>query len=149
VDKCEGPPDGRRLAIDAQAESADRGLPAFLARPPGAPVYHGFPVIDGVEIDGFRLGMITDFLAEPADTGDAYVVAPDGSRAGLVWESGCSQYFREVLAPDQDRWGVWATGLALPMTTVDEARDYLAALLPQLRPRWESWRDANKGSKRT
>jgi hypothetical protein len=149
VDKCEGPPDGRRLAIDAQAESADRGLPAFLARPPGAPVYHGFPVIDGVEIDGFRLGMITDFLAEPAGTGDAYVVAPDGSRAGLVWESGCSQYFREVLAPDQDRWGVWATGLALPMTTVDEARDYLAALLPQLRPRWESWRDANEGSKRT
>jgi hypothetical protein len=93
--------------------------------------------------------MITDFLAEPADMGDAYVVAPDGSRAGLVWESGCAQYFAEVLAPDQDRWGVWATGLALPMTTVDEAQDYLAALLPQLRRCWESWRDANEGGQRT
>jgi hypothetical protein len=38
-----GRPVGRPLAVDRQAESADPGLPAFLARPPGAPVYHGFP----------------------------------------------------------------------------------------------------------
>ena len=65
-------PAGKRLAIDEQAESADPGLPAFLARPAGAPVYHGFPVIGGVEADGFRLGMITDFLSEPALEGDTY-----------------------------------------------------------------------------
>jgi hypothetical protein len=29
------------------------------------------------------------------------------------------------------------------MTTVEEARRYLAALLPQLSQRWESWRDAD------
>jgi hypothetical protein len=46
---------GRRLAIDEQAQSADPGLPAFLARPQGAPVYYGFPVLDGAEADGFRL----------------------------------------------------------------------------------------------
>jgi hypothetical protein len=40
-------------------------LPAFLARPVGVPVYHGFPVIDGVEEDVFRLGMVTDFLSDP------------------------------------------------------------------------------------
>jgi hypothetical protein len=84
--------------------------------------------------------MITDFLSEPALDGDAYVVAPDGSRAGLVWRSGCAPYFEEVLAPDEGRWGVWAVGLPLPMTTVGEARSYLAALLPQLRDQWESWR---------
>lgn len=139
-----GSPHGRPLATDAQAESTDPSLPAFLARPPGAPVYHGFPVIDGAEADGFRLGMITDFLSEPATEGDAYVIAPDGSRAGLVWQSGCAPYFEEIIPPEESRWGVWAVGLALPMTTSDEARDYLAALLPQLRPRWESWRNAGK-----
>ncbi len=136
---------GRPLATDEQAESTDPSLPAFLARPPGAPVYHGFPAIEGAEADGFRLGMITDFLSEPATEGDAYVIAPDGSRAGLVWQSGCAPYFKEILAPDQSRWGVWAVGLAQSMTTRDEARDYLAALLPHLRPRWESWRDAGNG----
>jgi len=119
---------GRPLATDEQAESADPSLPAFLARPAGAPVYHGFPVIDGAEAGGFRLGMITDFLSEPATDGDAYVIAPDGSRAGLVWQSGCAPYFEEVIAPQQSRWGVWAVGLPLPMTTRAEARDYLAAL---------------------
>jgi hypothetical protein len=97
VNERPGWPDrGRPLAIDEQAESTDPVLQAFLSRPPGAPVYHGFPVIDGAEVDGFRLGMITDFLAEPTDVGDAYVVAPDGSRVGLVWESGCASYFNEV-----------------------------------------------------
>ena len=60
-------------------------MPAFLARPAGAPVYHGFPVIGDVEVDGFRLGMITNFLSGPAREGDAYVIAPDGrpaARAG-------------------------------------------------------------------
>ena len=139
------PPVGRPLAIDEQAESADPALPAFLARPAGTPVYHGFPVVDGAEVDGFRLGMITDWLSEPAMAGDAYVVAPDGSRAGLVWESGCAAYFRPVLAPEQGRWGVWAVGLPLPMTTVEEARSYLAALVPQLRLCWQSWRGTTAG----
>ena len=74
------PPAGRPLAIDGRAESADPALPAFLARPAGAPVYHGFPVIDGFESDSFRLGMITGFLSEPAVAGDAYVIA----RMGVV-----------------------------------------------------------------
>ncbi len=89
--------------------------------------------------------MITDFLSEPALEGDAYVVAPDGSRAGLVWQSGCAPYFEEVLARDEGQWGVWAAGLPLPMSTEDEARNYLAALLPQLRSRWGSWRGAGEG----
>jgi hypothetical protein len=145
VDERSRPVTGRPLAVDEEAESADPSLPAFLARPPGAPVYHGFPVIEGAEAEGFRLGMITDFLSQHATEGDAYVIAPDGSRAGLVWQSESAPYFEEVMAPAPDRWGVWAVGLALPMTTSDEARDYLAALLPHLRPRWEAWRDAGNG----
>lgn len=86
----ERPPEGRPLPLDPEAASANRDLSGFLARPEGAPVYHGFPILEDVEVDGFRLGMITDWEAEPADSGDAFVVAPDDSRAGLVWEIGAT-----------------------------------------------------------
>lgn len=116
-------------------------MPAFLAPPQGAPVYHGFPVIDGVLVDGFRFGMITDFLTEPDTAGDAYVIAPDGSRAGLVWESEVGEaYFQEVLPPDETRWGVWAVGLPVALQTVDDVPRFLEMLIPELRPRWEAWR---------
>ena len=73
-------PKGRPLAIDPGAPSASATQPAFVARPKGAPVYHGFVVLEDVNVDGFTLGAITDFEAEPTDTGDAFVIAPDGSR---------------------------------------------------------------------
>ena len=87
-------PKGRPLAIDATAQSASPTEPAFVARPEGAPVYHGFVVLDDVTADGFTLGKITDFEAEPCDEGDAFVIAPDGSRAGLVWEIHEPPYFQ-------------------------------------------------------
>jgi hypothetical protein len=74
-------PKGGPLAIDATAQSASPTEPAFIARPEGAPVYYGFVVLDDVTVDGFTLGKITDFEAEPCDEGDAFVIAPDGSRA--------------------------------------------------------------------
>jgi hypothetical protein len=127
------------LRLDNTAESADEQLPAFLARPEGAPAYYGFPLVDGAEIDGWKLGMISDFLAEPGTYGDAYVVAPDGSRAGLVWEAEVAEpYIREVMPPDSKRWGVWAIGLREPMRTADQARTYLIAAIPLLTPKWES-----------
>lgn len=55
---------GRPLAIDAKAESGSQTEPAFIAPPEGAPVYHGFVVLDDVSTDGFTLGKITDFEAE-------------------------------------------------------------------------------------
>jgi hypothetical protein len=131
----------RPLALDPEAASASAGQPAFLSPPPGAPVYHGFPVVEGINVDGFQLGMITDFLSAPDTYGDGYVIAPDGSRAGLVWEAEVDHpYVIETLAPDARRWGVWSVGLPLPLTTREEAQAYLAALIPLLRPRWEAWK---------
>jgi len=49
-------PKGRPLAIDATAKSASPTEPAFIAPPEGAPVYHGFVVLDDVAVDGFTLG---------------------------------------------------------------------------------------------
>lgn len=131
----------RPMMLDPDAESANDDEPAFLARPPGAPVYHGFPLIEGAEVDGWQLGMITGFAAGPNATGDGYVVAPDGRRAGLVWESETSEaYIEEVLAPEEGRWGVWAIGLPVPLCSEADAGAYLAAAIPFLRPKWEATR---------
>lgn len=132
---------GHSLALDPGAATAQPGLPGFLARPEGAPVYHGFPVFEEVEVDGFRFGTITDFEGEeePID-GDAFVVAPDGSRAGLVWKLSSEVYVREIIPPEPDRWGVWDVGFPYPMQTRADAKRNLAAVLPLLRPQWERWR---------
>jgi hypothetical protein len=58
--------------------------PAFIVPPADAPVYHGFVILHDVAADGFTLGKITDFDAEPCMEGDAFAITPDGSRAGLV-----------------------------------------------------------------
>jgi hypothetical protein len=133
----------RPLRIDPEATSADPSAPAFVARPEGAPVYYGFPIIESSAVEGFRFGIITDFIAEPDTSGDAFVVAPDDTRAGLVWESEVAEpYFHEVVAPDADRWGVWAVGVAAPLRSERDAGDYLRAILPELSSRWESWKAA-------
>ncbi len=134
------PAKGRPVAIDHDAASADPKLPAFLARPPGAPVYHGFPLLDDVEVDGFTLGKISDFEAEEMDCGDAFVVAPDGTRAGLVWETGDGPRIQEVMPPKPGRWEVWAVWFSHSLRTRDDARLNLAEILPLLRPKWEAAR---------
>jgi hypothetical protein len=133
-------PKGQPLAIDRKAPSASATEPAFIARPEGAPVYHGFAVLEDVNVEGFTLGAITDFEAEPTDAGDAFVIAPDGSRGGLVWEVCPNRYIEEVCAFEPDRWGVWAISFPYPMKDRDNARRNLAAVLPDLKGRWEEWK---------
>lgn len=131
---------GRPLMLDPLAASADPNLPAFLARPADAPVYHGFRVLPDIEIEGFKLGMITEL--ENQTEGDAFVVAPDDSRAGLVWEISDQGYFTEVCPLEAARWGVWVVAFPHPMSTRADARRNLEAVLPRLKERWETWRRA-------
>jgi hypothetical protein len=138
-------PKGRPLAIDATAQSASPTEPAFVARPEGAPVYHGFVVLDDVTADGFTLGKISDFEAEPCDEGDAFVIAPGGSRAGLVWEVYDLSYFREVMPIEAGRWGVWGVGFRLPMNSRENARGNLESILPELKLRWAEWKSRFQG----
>ena len=130
---------GRPLAVDNKAGSASPTEPAFVARPVGAPVYHGFVVLDDVTVDGFTLGKLTDWEAEPCEAGDAFVIAPDGSRAGLVWEVCDPPYFREVMPMEAARWGVWGVGFLPPMANRENARKNLESILPQLKSRWAEW----------
>lgn len=134
------PPVGRPLAIDPLAPSASQVEPAFIARPAGAPVYHGFQILQDVVAEGFTFGKITDFDAQPCDAGDAFVVAPDGSRAGLVWEVSDKSQFEEISGLEAGRWGVWAVSFPHPMTSHNNVRKNLELILPELKKRWEEWR---------
>jgi hypothetical protein len=93
-----------------------------------------------VVVDGFTLGKITDWEAEPCESGDAFVIAPDGSRAGVVWEICHPAYFQEVIPIEAARWGVWGVGFLLPMTSRENARKNLESVLPQLKSRWREWK---------
>lgn len=88
---------------------------------------------------GFRLAVV----ASHGDRGDAFVHAPDGGAATLAWESGDAYLFRETRAAGPSgRWGGYAVRLPLPLRTDADAAAYLAAVLPELQPRWERWRTA-------
>jgi len=74
---------GKPLRLDPKARSANPAHPAFVARPSGAPVYHGFPLIEETNTNGWVYGAITDFEApEGAEAGDGYVQAPTAAGRG-------------------------------------------------------------------
>jgi hypothetical protein len=140
VDELTPYPLGKPLRLDPEAESADPALPAFLARPAGAPVYHGFPLLDESRTeDGWCFGTISDpDCPEGSDWGDAFVVAPDNSRAGLIWHVGPPE-LKVSLEPEPDRWGVFAIGIASEVHSQAELIEYLQAWLPELRRRHSAW----------
>lgn len=131
---------GHPLAVDVTAASASENLPGFLAKPKGSPVYHGFRILSDIVVDGFTFGMITDFEAERCSDGDAFVVAPDNSRAGLVWQITQKHTFAEVCPLAPERWGVWEVSFPFLMSTRENVRRNLQAILPELKPKWEHWR---------
>jgi hypothetical protein len=137
------PPKGRPLALDPLGESASQTEPAFIARPAGDPVYYGFEVLSDVVVGGFTFGKITDFEIETCDEGDAFVVASDNSRAGLVWRVSDKSYFEEIAPPGAERWGVWGVSFPDAMTSRENVRKNLESVLPELKKRWEGWRRIN------
>jgi hypothetical protein len=54
ISETEDPARGKRMLLDPNARSADPALPAFLARPEDAPVYHGFPILEESLTEGWR-----------------------------------------------------------------------------------------------
>ena len=135
------PPKSKKLKLDGSAMSASRELPAFLARPKGAPVYHGFPIVAETMTDGWCFGTITEYESpDGCNYGDAFVVTPDGSRAGLVWEVGNGEP-AEILKPDDSRWGVYAIYFPKVIRTTDDLVTCFRAVLPQLQKIYERVRN--------
>ncbi len=131
---------GRPIAFDPKASRASATEPAFIARPAGAPVYHGFQVLEDVIVEGFAFGKITNFEAEPSQEGDAFVVAPDNSRAGLVWEIADNVSVSQISPLEPGRWGVWAVSFPHPMNSRENIRRNLELILPALKEKWDEWR---------
>lgn len=128
---------GRKIRHDEGAESGDPNLPAFIARPADAPVYHGFTLVPETETDGWVLGVISDYeCEEPQTEGDAFVIAPDGSRAGIAWATDTPDFY-EILPPDKRRWGVYGIRFPEPVGCLDDLIANFRAILPHLKKRWE------------
>jgi len=122
---------------DVSALSADPALPAFLAPPEGAPVYCGFPLIEETRTDGWCFGTITEFEdPDGCTSGDGYVEAPNGSRAGIVWSTDVHDTL-ELLPPDEDRWGVYELTFPQPVKTVEDLAYCFRYVLPELQTRYE------------
>jgi hypothetical protein len=139
-------PDGKPLRLDPRARSFSRDLPAFLARPADAPVYHGFPLVEATETAGWCYGAITEFEHPNGCTeGDGFVVAPDGSRAGLVWSVGNFQT-EELSPPDVSRWGVYSIAFPRAVRTRDDIVECFRAVLPQLKALYANARGAHEAS---
>ncbi|WP_406695034.1 hypothetical protein V5E97_28740 [Singulisphaera sp. Ch08] len=136
-DQSEGVP----LRLDPKADSAAPSLPAFLARPEGAPVYHGFPLLEQSRSDdGWCFGTISEpNCSEGRDWGDAFVVAPDGTRAGVVWQVG-DPVLEVMIDPEVDRWGVYQVGVAHQVHDEQELVTQLQLWLPEFRRLHGNWR---------
>jgi hypothetical protein len=123
------------MIVDASAISSDPSLPAFVARPMGAPVYSGFPIVPGSQLDGWSYGAITAFdTAEPQTEGDGFVIAPDGRRAGIAWATDTGDFY-EILPPDSERWGVYGVRFPIPVQSRQDLVTCFHQVLPQLKRR--------------
>lgn len=138
-------------------------------RKPEASVYYDLPPWGEAEVGGFTFGKIEDNRSrgDGHAWGNGFVVAPDGSRAGLRWHvietaeqfaarervrEKERRYFTdpeyfEVRHPfEPHRWGIWNVAFPHPMhiedpvIVRDDARMNLEAILPKLWPEWQRWR---------
>ncbi len=125
--------DDKKVRFDSDAESSDPKLPGFLARPRGAPVYHGFTVVPESMTDGWAYGAITEYdCDEPQTEGDGFVIAPDGSRAGIAWATDTPEFYA-IRPPDDERWGVYGVRFARPVSCVEDLVRNFREVLPKLK----------------
>jgi hypothetical protein len=94
--------------------------------------HHGFLVVPETCIDGWCLGLISELdAAKGSDCGDAFVVAPDGTQAALMWEVGVAAV-QEILPPDAERWGVYAVSFPGVVRSVTDLVAGFRSVLPEL-----------------
>jgi hypothetical protein len=126
----------KRPLTDPQAKSARPDEPAFTAPPANAPAYRGFPLIEETRTDGWCFGAISGYEdPDGCDCGDGFVVAPDGSQAGIIWQVGeCDvEEVEETCPPDKNRWGVYGVWFPKPVRTTQDLVECFRAVLPSLR----------------
>lgn len=129
----------KSLRLDEESVSAQPNLPAFLAPPEGAPAYYGFPLVEESRSDGWCFGAISDFMEPDAPDGchfgDGFIEAPDGSRAGIVWETNIAG-IEEILPASGNRWGVWSVGFCRPIQNMEDLLFNFDQALPLLQEKY-------------
>ncbi len=100
------------------------------AKHTGSPVYHGYVVIPETYIDGWVLGEVTPYLGK--ESGDGFVVAPDGTQASLIWEVSEGD-IAEIMPGTPERWGVYAVFFPCAMHTLEDLIENFKTAFPSLR----------------
>jgi hypothetical protein len=126
----------KTMVIDPQAE-IDRSKPPFVAAPAGSKPYYGHPLLEFTRFEGWCLGVVTDPFEADCESGctigDAFVEAPDGTRAGLVWTVDFAPRLTVLSLPDSNRWGVFHFTATQPIATMEQLRDAFVFILPTLK----------------
>ena len=108
------------------------GTQTLLTDPYELSIFHGYPVITATECEGWYFGAISDLVEfKNFDSGDGYVIAPDGSRAELLWQIGKGD-ITQVLPPDEQRWGAYAVWFPKSIRTLDDLVFGFRYILPNL-----------------
>jgi hypothetical protein len=131
-----GEPVWKSMVLDPEAVRPDPSKPPFASSPPGSPPYYGHPLLEATRHGGWCLGVITDPFERDCEAGcsigDAFVEAPDGGRAGLVWTVSDEPKFGVIRPPDLGRWGVFHFTVLRPITDMAGLREAFAAMVPAL-----------------
>lgn len=127
----------KTMVIDPVALTTDADKPAFMAPPPGAAAYYGFPLLEQTRQEGWCLGAVTDpFEADTPEgctIGDLFVESPDGGRAGLVWNVDPQPRFAVLGQREGQRWGLFHFTFLRPIATIADLQEAFGHLLPVLR----------------
>ena len=124
---------GKELRIDPKAKARNSSIAPFLSPPSGSPVYHGFPLIEETRTESWCLGAITEFEdANGCEAGDAFIEAPNGDRAGIVWEAGEGEIER-ICAPGKKRWGVYQVWFPKPVRNAQDLKENFEFILPAMK----------------
>lgn len=108
-------------------------------------MYTDFEIIKETCMDGFCYGEITDHLLNNKEdeclSGDGFVQAPDGSRAGIIWEITDVPSLSICIEPEKDRFGVYYVGFVKPIKTIEDLVFNLKMILPFLK---KAYKEAEK-----
>lgn len=111
--------------------------------PQGHP-YYG-PLVEETLTDGWCYGAITEYFeperAEGCESGDGFVVAPDGSYCGLVWWTACPFEFELIEGPRRENfWGVFEVRFPKAVRSTQDLVDNFRQVLPALQDARDRWR---------
>ncbi len=89
--------------------------------------------------DGFIYGYHTDHFANPegCTSGDGFVLAPDGSVAGIAWEVGEKPWVSPDVYPNLRGWGGFDVIFPKPIKTMDDLIYNFRSVLPILKQRYK------------